>query len=97
MIGLLPGIFLATLLDGHNEAIALAVHSFDHLLLTTIVTQGLTRLSNTAGEGPVADEPLWPELLKDLVPWHNSVAMLDEVCEHTQHLAFQPHRRASTA
>ena len=73
-----------------DEFVAFAVHRPDDQLLAAIVTDGLADRLDPRRERGLAHEAVTPDRVEQFFLAHHGAAVLDEVCEHVEHLRLDP-------
>jgi hypothetical protein len=67
------------------------VRRLDDPLLRTVVTDGAARRLDARRQRRLADEPVAPHVVEQLVLRDDPVAVLDEIGEHAEHLWLDRH------
>ena len=66
------------------------MHRPDDQLLAAIVTDGLADRLDPRRECGLAHEAVTPDRVEQFLLAHHRAAVLDEVCEHVEHLRLDP-------
>ena len=80
-----------------HEANAAAVDGLDQRLSLAVVADGLPRGLDAARNGGVRNDTTLPDLLDDLVPGHDPIAVFDELEQQVEYLRFHGHLLAASA
>ena len=67
------------------------MHRSDDQLLATIVTNGLADRLDSRRQCGLAHEAVAPDRVEQFLLAHHRAAVLDEVCEHVEHLRLDPY------
>jgi hypothetical protein len=77
------------LLHWHNAAVAPAVDHLNNPLLSPTVANGSACRCRPAGQGGLTDKPAGQLLREGLFLRHDTVALLDEIGQHVEHLRLK--------
>lgn len=88
---------LLTYFDSYDKAIALPMQGLNHALLTPVVINGQPCRPEAAGQRPIADKLVRPQMLVKLLPGNHAVVMLHQIDKHLKDLRFEVDNLASAA